>query len=159
MLFLLFNITLVEGKEVIIVSGYGVENNYLDVHDDCPASTICSNSWFKYTIKVKDTLRGKKLDGEVIAIKKQHATFVMDKSELAIFVLSEISDVDIQKKFNAKYYVHEFSRPKTVYCFNEKLENLNLEVEDEISYHPIGMWETQCMNKDELFLSGSAEQP
>ncbi len=148
---LLFNITFAEGKELIIVSGYGINNDYLDVQVDCPENTICSNSWFKYRIKVKDIkLGGKKLNGEVTAIRKQHATLVMDKDELAIFVLSEIDEADIQKRFNAKYYVHEFSRPKTVYCFDEKLEKLGLEAEDEITYHPIGMWETQCINHEEL---------
>lgn len=152
-LFLLLNFTLAESKELIIVSGYAIENNYLDIHEECPTNTICSNSWFKYKIKVNNVILGEKLDDEVIAIKKQHASLMIDKSELAVFVLSKIKDTAVKRKFNAKYYVHEFSRPKTIYCFNENLEKLGLEHEDEVSYHPFGMWNTQCINREELLIN------
>ncbi len=152
LMFLLFGSSSLVAEDFIVVSGYGLGNELMDISEDCPRNFICPNSWFKYSIKVKRVISGKQLKGKVVAVKKQHATFIMDKKELAVFVLSEILDPGTRKELNANYYVHDFSRPKTIYCFNSKINDLGLKTEDEISYHPVGMGETRCINKDELYL-------
>lgn len=137
------------GNERIIVAGYGMENLQMDIQDECPKDTICPNLWFRYAINVKKAIKGK-AEGQLIAVRKQHGKLEMDEEEVSIFVLSKIEDINLQKKLKAKFYVEEYSKPKTVYCFNSELEQIGLVTGEEISYTPSGMWETHCINDDEL---------
>ncbi len=137
------------GSERIIVAGYGLENLQMDIQDECPKDTICPNLWFRYVINVKKAIKGN-AEGQLIAVRKQHGELEMDRGEVSIFILSKIDDSNLQKKLNAEFYVEEYSKPKTVYCFNSELEHIGLVTEDEITYTPSGMWKTHCIKEDEL---------
>jgi len=140
----------IHAEDYIVVSGYGLENTLMDAPKVCPEGSVCMRSWYKYKIKVEKTIKGTNLLGKIVAVRNQHATFIMEPNELAIFVLSKIESIEDQEKFNAQYTVIEFSRPETVYCFNEKPEKYDMKTEDEIKYHPQGMWERTCINKLKL---------
>jgi hypothetical protein len=137
------------GTERIIVAGYGLENLQMDIQDECPKDTICPNLWFRYVINVKKAIKGK-AEGQLIAVRKQHGKLEMDSGEVSIFILSKIDDINLQKKLKAKFYVEEYSTPKTVYCFKSELEHIGLVTEDEITYTPSGMWKTHCIKEDAL---------
>ena len=139
-----------QAEEYIVVSGYGLENSLMDTPKVCPEGSVCMRSWFKYKINVLRTIKGSGLSGEITAVRNQHATYIMEPDELAVFVLRKIESKEEREKFRANYMVHEFSRPETVYCFNEKPEKYDVKPEDEIKYHPVGMWERTCINQSEL---------
>ena len=139
-----------QAEEYIVVVGYGLDNSLMDTPKVCPEGSVCMRSWFKYKINVVRTIKGPSLSGEITAVRNQHATYIMDPKEIALFVLSKIESAEDREKFNAQYMVQEFSRPETVYCFNGKPEKYDMKPEDEIKYHPVGMWERTCINKSEL---------
>lgn len=151
--FILFSCLVVSsvamGDELIIVAGYGVENSQMDIQDECPKDTICPDLWFRYVVNVKKAIKGK-VEGQLIAVRKQHGELEMNKGEVSIFILRKIDDHNLQKKLKAKFYLEEYSRPKTVYCFDSKLENLGLVTDDEITFTPSGMWETYCISDSQV---------
>ena len=136
--------------DYIVVAGYGLENSLMDTPKVCAEGTVCMRSWYKYRINVLKTIKGSSLSGEVVAVRNQHATYIMEPDELAVFILRKIESKKEREKFSANYMVHEFSRPVTVYCFNKKPEKYDVKPEDEIKYHPVGMWERTCVNQSEL---------
>ena len=115
---LLLSVNLATADELLVVSGYGLENKFMNIEESCPPQALCFNSWYKYKIIVKEALQGEVPKGNLVGVKKQHAQFVMMPEVLSVFVLRKIKDKALKKKLGSDYLVVEFSYPKTIYCFN-----------------------------------------
>jgi len=150
---LLLFMNFASANDLIVVSGYGIENKMMNIEENCPPQTLCPNHWYKYKITVKEVLKGKVGKRSLVGVKKQHDQFEMEPDELSVFVLKEIKDEKLRKKLNSDYLVVDFSPPKVIYCFNMDIKSLGLEPADLIISEPAGMWKQECIDSTELFVS------
>ena len=151
-MFLLF-INDASADDLLVVSGYGIENERMKIEESCPPQTLCPNYWHKYKIIVKESLKGEVVQGSLVGVKKQHDQFEMEPDELSIFILKKIKDKKLRKHLESEYLVVDFSRPKVIYCFNLEVKALGIELSDSIISEPAGMWKQECIDSSDLFES------
>lgn len=143
-------------NDLLVVSGYGIKNEIMNIEESCPPQTICPNYWYRYEIKVRDVLLNSgEAKGNLVGVRKQHDQFIMPPEELSVFVLKKIKDAKLRKKLNSDYLVVDFSRPKTIYCFNLDAKALGVELDDLITIEPAGMWKQECISGAELMEANS----
>jgi hypothetical protein len=94
-----------------------------DVHieetpeERCPADAICLRGWSRWTLDVKQTLAGPRVNGRIHVVMMQHAPMAdsLFEKEL-LFVLEHIDNPAERKRLHADYKLLEFTYAETLYC-------------------------------------------
>lgn len=98
--------------ENLVVTGRVTHNEAIQgVDPPCPPGEICMSAWFRYRIRVERVLSGSAPAMTIHAARIQHAESIINRRELAHFVLSPISDPKQRKLLRATHRVVEYVRP------------------------------------------------
>ncbi len=121
-----------KANEAIVFFGKLISNEYIsEASVDCPEGNICMNSPYRFEIKVESLLQRELTTDVIKAARIQHSKYVSFPKTKQLFVIREIEDKEKQDLLGSKYWLEEYSKPKTIYCLSKSGKQYGIEDNSE----------------------------
>ena len=105
-------------RTIIIGEHLGYVNLPLIQPSSCfEEERFCLNNYETYKIKVEEIITGDQLEGVIYASRFQHGRYIYSSDETSLFVLERIEDKNTSELLKTSYFLKEYIRPQSLYCF------------------------------------------
>jgi hypothetical protein len=119
-------------SENIVVLGRAVSQISIENVDICEPEEVCLGGWYRWTIKIERTLRGKKLGRKISAVRIDTSQYLPSTfKKPRIFILVPIDAPDKRALLKAEYYLQYFSTPREMQCFDDSID-VGVDIDDRL---------------------------